>query len=171
VTSLTGDLSYTSVLDGVPRCDLLLELALDPDGSLDASREWSAPVASTIVRNDGSADCETTALAPEEVLLSLRSPDPEVDVGLSYEPAWSDNQPRLYSYTVADDGVTELFVAHGDNNYHYEDKNILEVDPNWPPGFLAWNSSITVAVSSGTASDQPYEITAFGTAEMTWEKR
>jgi hypothetical protein len=135
----------------VPRCDLILELALDPDGSLDLFREWSAPVSSTIVRNDGDADCESTVLAPEEVFLALHSPDPTVDVGLSYEPPAGDNETRLFSYTVTGNTGRALQIAHGHNYAHYDDDNILQVDEIWPPGFLAWNSSMTVDVSSGVS--------------------
>ncbi len=169
VTGLTGTITLTTMLDGVPRCDLELALAFDPTGARDTRHSWSAPVVSTVVRNDGKTECEKKAVVPDEEYMTVRTFDPKVDVGLSYKPAegGEKGEVMLLSYKLTPpDTTTAIVLAHGKNYFHYADDNLLEVDETWPPSVLTWNSDVTIELE-----DASYRISTVGSVEATWEEK
>jgi hypothetical protein len=148
VTSLTGEVTFTSTLEGVPRCDLGVSLTLDPAGELQPVNEaLYAPLKSTLVRNDGSEECETTPLVPEDVFVALHSPDADVDFGLRYTPWLWDSGDNLYVYTVADgDADSHLLATNAKDDFS---PGSLDAQPNWPPETISWQRSETISIPTG----------------------
>ncbi len=149
VTGLTGDVTFRSTLDGVARCDLGMSLTLDSAAEPQSPGLLYAPVASTVVRNDGSKDCETTTLVPEDVFFALYSADASVDLGLAYTPWIWDSGDNLYAYTVADGMLVGEVLAS--NSKDGTPPGSLDANPNWPPETISWTRDATISIATGGA--------------------